>query len=167
MSEAKDALVGALTVVGLFGFFGMMIYLNDTSDATPGLTYESGDRPHESNRAICYGPGVSSCPRAHLRWTIAAGGSVTTRFTVDGTERSLLSGGLRVGDACRTVVDWEITTPGRTIARNTVRPARSGEQYLHAQLMAEERVVTFTARRTDGESCPAILLWYSAGASEW
>jgi hypothetical protein len=167
MSDAKETL-GALLMLGaIFGIAAAAIIVNGAADATPGLTYESGDRPRENNTSLCQGPGAARCPPHHLQWTIPAGGSVTTRFIVDGTERSRITGSMLLRDQCRTVVDWAITTPGRTIARDTVRKAWIDEQFLAPAPVEDDRVVTFTARRTDDETCRVTLLWYASGATEW
>jgi hypothetical protein len=166
MSDARDTVGAVLILVGVCAFFPVAAHLTARQDATPGLTYASGDRPREQNAVVCHGQGASFCPPHRMEWTIPAGGSVTTRFTIDGGGRSRLTGSMLLRDACATVVEWEITTQDRTIARNTVRKAWLDEQFLEPEPLGDDRAVTFIARRTDREPCTATLLWYAAGAAK-
>lgn len=164
------ALLGLLVVMAVLGGVG---WLNNSRDATPGLTYESGDRPQEAPKPNCpTNPGAApgACGPSRVVWTISAGGSVTTRFILDGPDRNRLTGAMQLRayqsfGRCPAVVAWAITAQGRTVAGDTVRAGGLSEQPIGAaRLLPGDQAVTLTARRTDREPCKSTLLWMSPAA---
>src|SRR5689334_6655288 len=98
------------------GLVGTLVYCHVTGDPTPGLTYDSGDRPAEVPNHACVNDG-GRCPPPGFAWTIAAGGAVRTRLRLDDTGRARLRGAMRLTAVrtggpllrdCPAVVDWTI-----------------------------------------------------------
>ena len=160
-------LATCLVFAPILAICGGLAYLMDRlEDATPGLTYHSGDRPREHNRGICGYQGAAHCPPRRLVWTVAGGGSVTTQFSLDDAEDTRVTGSLELGGGCSPVVEWAITAQGRTIADDRLRVNLLGEQFLgEARLRPGDQAVTFTARRADRSSCEAVLVWNAAGTT--
>ncbi|MEU7754875.1 hypothetical protein [Micromonospora sp. NPDC049171] len=145
---------------------GLVYWYDESTDPTPGLTYQSGDRPREHNRPICVQQGVAQCPPRQMMWTVPGGGSVTTRFALDDAEDTRVTGSFEVRGGCSPVVDWTITAQGRTIAGARTRVRLVDEQFLgEARLLPGDQAVTLAARRTDRGSCEAVLVWNAAGTT--
>ncbi|MGC5284732.1 hypothetical protein [Micromonospora sp. DT231] len=167
----RTNLLQALAVCIVFApclvLWGGLVYWHDEStDPTPGLTHQSGDRPREHNRPICVQQGVANCPPRQMVWTVPGGGSVTTGFALDDAEDTRVTGSLELRGGCSPVVDWVITAQGRAIAGDRLRVRLVDEQFLgEARLLPGDREVTFTARRTDSGSCEAVLVWNAAGTT--
>ncbi|MET8044320.1 hypothetical protein ABZU25_26065 [Micromonospora sp. NPDC005215] len=143
-----------------------MYWHDESTDPTPGLTYQSGDRFREHNRPICVQQGVAHCPPRQMVWAVPGGGSVTTGFALDDAEDTRVTWSLELRGGCSPVVDSAITAQGRTVAGDRLRVRLVDEQFLgEARLLRDDRAVTCAARRTDGGSCEAVLVWNAAGTT--
>ncbi|MET9448791.1 helix-turn-helix domain-containing protein [Streptomyces cinerochromogenes] len=143
--------------------------LTAMNELAKGATSVHGDAPEVITKCVQLPSGAAelsaTCVRTQWRWSMPAstGKGIEATFALrTGHDTGELGGVLRLDTACGTAVRWSVTV--RVAGAGTTelaagRLTASAPVTLYAPLHRDARTLTFTARRTEGGSCAAHLVW--------
>ncbi|MFD1149818.1 hypothetical protein [Saccharothrix hoggarensis] len=161
---AVAALVAAVLVAG---FLTVLL----APGVRPRLTHVAGDAPEDRPSYECSAlrePGVPCERERDYRWSVPAGGSVSTTWSTSLRDTDRVGGVLALArDDCPDArVSWTLTATGHTSAG--VLPAERPAVPLRTGLSGDQDRITVEFRRTDTASCPAVVTWtYVTADAPW